>query len=181
MRKKILWMTQTAVLLALLLCLQYITKPYGQLVTGSCVNAVLAIAALFVGMGGGLTIAVISPVFAYLLNIAPQIVTVPAIMLGNAVYVVLLSLIAGKGKFVWWRQGAAWVTASAAKFAVLYLLVVQLVCGLMAEPLLAQGILKAPMLTNLPAMFTWTQLFTALIGGAAAIAITPVLRKALKH
>jgi hypothetical protein len=31
----------------------------------------------------------------------------------------------------------------------------------------------------LPAMFTWPQLFTALIGGGVALCIAPVLRKAL--
>ena len=43
MRKKVLWITETAVMLALLVTLQALTKPMGQLVTGSCVNAVLAI------------------------------------------------------------------------------------------------------------------------------------------
>ena len=38
MRKKILWITETAVMLSLLVALQAITKPMGQMVTGSCVN-----------------------------------------------------------------------------------------------------------------------------------------------
>ena len=88
---KLLWL-----MLALLVALQALTKPLGQLVTGSCVNAVLAITALFAGLSSGVTVAVISPVLAYLLGIAPQILTVPAIMVGNTVYVVLLALIAGK-------------------------------------------------------------------------------------
>ena len=49
MRKKVLWITETAVMLALLVTLQALTKPMGQLVTGSCVNAVLAIAVLLFG------------------------------------------------------------------------------------------------------------------------------------
>ena len=35
MNKKIRWITETAVMLALLVCLQALTKPLGQLVTGS--------------------------------------------------------------------------------------------------------------------------------------------------
>ena len=62
MRKKVLWITETAVMLALLVTLQALTKPMGQLVTGSCVNAVLAISVLLVGMSSGITIALISPV-----------------------------------------------------------------------------------------------------------------------
>ena len=96
MNKKIRWITETAILLALLVTLQAVTKGFGQLVTGSCVNAVLAIAALVGGLASGLTVALISPVLAFLLGIAPQILTVPAIMVGNSVYVVLLWLVAGK-------------------------------------------------------------------------------------
>ena len=94
MNKKIRWITETAILLALLVTLQAVTKPLGQLVTGSCVNAILAVAVLFAGLGSGLTIAVISPVLAFLLGIAPQILTVPAIMVGNAVFVLLLHFLA---------------------------------------------------------------------------------------
>lgn len=50
MRKKILWITETAMLLALLVALQGITAGLGnQFITGSCVNLVLAVAALMVG------------------------------------------------------------------------------------------------------------------------------------
>ena len=49
MKEKTIWITKTAVLIALLVVLQGMTKPLGQLVTGSCVNAVLAIAALLAG------------------------------------------------------------------------------------------------------------------------------------
>ncbi len=181
MNKKIRWITETAVLLALLVCLQAVTKGMSQLVTGSCVNAVLAVAALLVGASSGVTLALISPVLAYLLGIAPQQpVTVPAIMAGNAVYVVLLSLISGKHHALG-SQIAGWLLAAIAKFATLYLLVVKIICGIASAPLLESGVLKPPMLEKLPVMFALPQLLTALIGGALALAITPVLRKALKR
>ena len=180
-RKKVLWLTETAVLLALLICLQWLTKPLGQVVTGSCVNTVLAIAALFVGPVSGMVIALISPVFAYLLNIAPQLVTVPAIMAGNLGYTVILGYVGTRSGRPLWRQIVAWISAAGAKFAVLYVLVVQIICGLASEALLEQGLLKAPMLKALPAMFSWTQLITAAIGGAVALLIAPVLRRALKR
>ena len=179
MNKKIRWITETAVMLALLVSLQALTKPMGQLVTGSCVNAVLAISVLLGGRGCGITVAFISPVLAFLLGIAPQILTVPAIMAGNTVYVVLLSLICDPSGKNMVKQVIAWLVASAAKFATLYAIVVGLICGVMSEPLLASGTLKAPMLQALPATFSWPQLFTALIGGAVALAVVPVLKKAL--
>ena len=179
MNKKIRWITETAVMLALLVSLQALTKPMGQLVTGSCVNAVLAVSALVGGLSCGLTVALISPVLAFLLGIAPQILTVPAIMVGNSVFVLLLALIAGNSKNIV-RKVIAWVAAAVAKFAALYAIVVGLICGVLAENLLAAGTLKEPMLKALPATFSWPQLITALIGGAVALLIVPVLRKALK-
>ena len=179
MSKKIRWITETAVMLALLVCLQALTKPMGQLVTGSCVNAILAVSALVGGLSSGLVVALCSPVLAFLLGIAPQILTVPAIMAGNSVFVILLSVLADKTGKNMIKQIIAWIVAAAAKFAALYAIVVLLICGVLSENLLAAGVLKAPMLNALPATFSWPQLITALIGGAVALSITPILKKAL--
>jgi hypothetical protein len=179
MSKKIRWITETAIMLALLVALQALTGSMGQIVTGSCVNAVLAITVLVSGLASGLTVALISPVMAYLLGIAPQILTVPAIMVGNSVYVSLLYWIADKDSKIIVRQIAAWLIAAGAKFAVLYVIVAGLICGVLAEGLLASGMLKTPMLNALPATFSWPQLVTALIGGALALVIVPILKKAL--
>ena len=186
MNQKIRWITQTAVLLALLVCLQALTKPLGQLVTGSCVNAILAIAVLFGGLSCGLTVALISPIFAFLLVIAPNFITVLPIMLGNACFVTLLWLIAGKNPKPLWKQPVALVTAAAVKFGVLYLLVVQVICGVAADGLLGKKLgqtvlLAPPMLKMLPAMFSWPQLVTALIGGTVAMLVVPLLKKALRR
>jgi hypothetical protein len=180
MKKKIRWITETALMLALLVSLQAITKPLGQIVTGSCVNAILAISVLVGGLGCGLTVALISPVLAFLLGIAPMPLTVPVIMAGNCVYVLLLHLLADKTGKKPLKQLIAWVVAAAAKFAVLYLLVAKLICVVLADSLIASGAMKPPMVQALPVTFGVTQLITALLGGAVALVIVPVLRKALK-
>ena len=176
MKSKALWVTRTAVMMALLIVLQWVTKPLGQIVTGSCVNAVLAVTVLFAGFGSGVSVAVLSPVFAYLLGIAPQILTVPAIMIGNTVFVALLHLTGSKSL---WKSVAGLLAAALCKFAALYVLVTYVICGVLAQPLLAQGLLKEPMLKALPATFSAPQLVTALIGGGVAMLIVPVLKKAL--
>lgn len=176
-KTKTLWITKTAVLIALLVILQGVTKPLGQFVTGSCVNTVLAVATLLLGTASGLTVALVSPVFAFLLGIAPNLVTVPAIMVGNAVFAVLLRVLTGRQP---WKQMLAVAAAASAKFAVLYALVSWVICGVAADVLLTQGLLKKPMLSMLPATFSWPQLVTALIGGALAMLIVPVLKKALR-
>jgi len=185
MNKKARFIAETAAMLALLIALQAVTKPLGQLVTGSCVNAVLAITALLVGMHSGIVVAVLSPVFAFLFGIAPNFVTVLPIMVGNVCFTVLLALIAGKHHKPLWRQPVALVAAAGTKFLVLYLLVVKVICGVASGSLLGKKlgdivVLAPPMLTKLPAMFTWPQLITALIGGTVALLILPVLRKALR-
>ena len=189
MKKTIRWITETAVLLALLICLQWLgsmipNQLVKQLITGTLVNCVLAVAALYAGYGSGITIALISPVFAFLLGIAPQIITVLPIMAGNVCYVVLLRLIAGRTGRPFWKQPVALAVAATVKFAVLYVLVVKIICGVAAGNLLGQKLgdkvlLAEPMLQMLPIMFSWPQLVTAVSGGIIALAITPALRKAL--
>ncbi len=186
MRKKLLWITETAVLLALLVTLQAVTKSFGQLVTGSCVNAILTIAVLVGGVRCGVTVALISPVMAFLLGIAPNFITVFPIMLGNACFVSVLQLITGNARTLSWKQPVALAAAATAKFLVLYALVVKVICGFAADGLLGKKlgdivVLAPPMLNMLPAMFTWPQLFTALIGGAVGIAASLLLRKALRR
>ena len=94
---------------------------------------------------------------------------------------VLLRLLVGKRI---WKQALALITAAAVKFGVLYLLVVQVICGISADALLGKKlgeivVLAPPMLKMLPTMFAWPQLLTALIGGGIALLALPMLRKAL--
>ena len=171
MNHKTRWITETAVLLALLVILQAVTKNAGQLITGSCVNAVLAVSVLAAGLSSGLTVALISPFVAFLLGIGPQLLPiVPAIALGNAVYVLMLGCLIGK-KVGMWRKGLALLGSAGAKFLTLYLVVVKFLCSILP--------LKAPQVATFSTMFAWPQLITALIGGAAALLIVPVIRKAL--
>ena len=189
MNKKIRWITETAVMLALLVCLQWVgsfvpDQMTKQLITGTMVNCVLAVTVLVAGMSSGITVALISPVCAFLLGIAPNFITVLPIMLGNVCYVVLLRLIIGKTLKPFWKQPVALVTAAAVKFGVLYLLVVEVICGVASGSLLGKKlgdivVLAPPMLKMLPTMFAWPQLITALSGGVLALLIVPVLRKAL--
>lgn len=176
MRKKIYWITETAVLLALLVTLQAVTKPAGQLVTGSFVNAVLAIATLVAGLSSGLTIAIISPILAFLLGIAPQPLTVPAIMVGNTVYVVLLHFLCSNRQLRLFPRILGLITAAGSKFITLYSIVALVLCKLLAQPLA----IKPKMAEKLIATFSWPQLITALIGGGVALLIAPLIKKALR-
>ena len=167
--KKTVWIARTAVCLALLIAIQFLTKSLGQLVTGSCVNLVLV-----GGVWSGVTVAVISPFCAYLLGIGPAFLPlVPCVSLGNAVYAVLFALLVG-GFLQKKKLPAAYgsmVLAAAAKFAALYLVLVRLV---------APAVIPAAKLSTVTAAFTWPQLLTAVIGGVLACLIAPVLCRALE-
>ena len=171
MKNKTRWITETAIMLALLVILQAVTKSAGQIVTGSCVNAVLAVSVLVSGLSSGLTVALISPFAAFLLGIGPQLLPiVPAIALGNAVFVLMLSRLCGKNPPVW-RKALAVAGSAGAKFLTLHLVVVRFLCNVLP--------LKQPQIATFSTMFTWPQLITALIGGTLALLIAPVIRKAL--
>lgn len=191
MNRKTRWITETAVMLALLICLQWVgslipNQMVKQLITGTFVNCVLAVTVLLVGMSSGITVALISPVCAFLLGIAPNFITVGPIMLGNVCYVVLLRLLIGKAVQAKWMQPVALGIAAAVKFGMLYVLVVKVICDIASGALLGKKlgsiVVLAPKMLKpdmLPLMFAWPQLVTALAGGTVALLILPVLRKAL--
>lgn len=170
---KIRWITRTALLAALLIALQWATSGTqafaGQYITGSVVNCVLAVAALVGCLWSGVTVAVLSPFFAFLLGIGPKLIQiVPCIALGNLTFVLALHFLREKNRIL---QVAV---SAAAKFMVLYLAVVKVLIPLMGDAL------KAPQVKTFTLMFSYPQLITALIGGTLAMLLLPALRKAIK-
>ncbi len=165
---------QTAVLIALLIVLQHVTKPLGQFVTGSCVNFLLATAVFLCGTWSGVAVALISPFFAFLLGIGTPIFTlVPLIALGNVVFVLLIALF----RKLWGedlvKRILNVVISAVAKFLVLWIAITKIALPLMG--------LAEKQVNVLSATFSWPQLVTALIGGVLAALLIPRLRKALKQ
>jgi uncharacterized membrane protein len=173
-KKKIFWITRTAIFIALLVVIQAATAPFKvTLLTGSLVNMILVVSVMTCGFSSGLIVSVISPFLAMLFGIGPQLwPIVLLIALGNTVLVLLWYLICKKAlkeKLVGYI--AALAAAAVGKFLFLYVSIVQL-----ALPL----ILKLPekQAAALSATFSVPQLITALIGGVLAILVLPVIRKA---
>lgn len=172
--QKVRFITTTAVMLALLVALQAATSAAGQIVTGSCVNAVLAVTTLIGGVWSGVIVAALSPFCAKLFGIGPALLPITfGIALGNLVFVALLHLLAN-GKKPIWQQAVGLVVAAVAKFAMLYVVINKCIVPLMGDQVKPQQ--AAKFLT----MFSWPQLVTALIGGAVALTIVPIVKKALK-
>ena len=175
MKNRIFWITRTGVLIALLIALQWATSGLGQFVTGSCVNAVLVIATLVAGQFSGIVVALLSPFCAFLLGIGPRLIQiVPAIALGNVVFVWFVHILLGRGDTVLWQKVLRIVLCAGAKFLTLYIAVVGVLIPTMG-PAVSQK--QAQTFTS---MFSWPQLVTALIGTGIAAVLLPMLRKAVK-
>ena len=175
---RILWITETAAMLALLVAVQGVTAGFGsQFVTGSCVNLILAVTALVVGLWGGAVVAAVSPFLAFLFGIGPKFIQLlPAVAVGNLVLVVVLSLVAGKENCPLWRGIVGWLGAAAAKFAVLFVVLVKL----LVPALVSGGVIPEKASAVLATQFSWPQLVTALIGGGVAAAVVPLVRRAIR-
>ena len=173
-QKKVIWITRTAILIALLVVLQAATVPLGNnFITGSIVNAMLIISVMTSGIATGITVAAVSPVLPTLLGFGPVWPLVPFIAAGNIVLVLLWHLIGNlkmRNKYI--AYGIALPVAAVAKFIVLYLGVVKVAVALILQ-------LPEKQATMISYLFSYPQLITAVIGGACAIIILPPLKKAI--
>jgi len=170
--KGALWITSTAIFIALIVVGQLATTSFGNtLITGSWVNLMLIMAVMTCGFSSGAIVALTSPIFAKLLGIGPLWELIPFIMLGNVILILVWYMI-GKMKFSNEHivRVITLTIAAACKCLTLYLGIVKL-----AIPFLLN--LPDPQVTKISAMFSIPQLFTALIGGALAVAILPVVSK----
>ncbi len=174
MQTKVLWITRTAVFIALLIGVQAVTAGMSQLVTGSLVNFVLIASTVLGGLWCGGVVAVLSPLFAFLLGVAAALPPVlPFIMLGNLVFVLIWGLVLSKTKGL--QSHLAFVLsailAAGVKYLVLFVGFVQVALPLLGLPEKQQAALSLS--------FSLPQLFTALLGGALAIIVLPTIRNAL--
>ena len=172
--EKVVWITRTAVLIALTVALQALTLQLGnQIITGSIVNLMLIISVMTCGLPTGLTVAVFTPILPTLLGFGPLWPIVPFIAAGNMALVVVWHFI-GNRKIanIYIAYGLAMAAGSAAKFLVLYFGVVQI-----AIPY----ILRLPSGNVLSIMFSYPQLITAATGGVCATILLPSMLKAIKQ
>lgn len=170
---KIRWITTTAIFIALLVALQSVTKPMGQYVTGSMVNMVLIMAVLCGGFASGITVALLSPVFAFILGIGPAFMQlVPFIMAGNLVLVLVWGFVCKNGNS-FKNMAISLVCGAVLKFITLYVGIVKIaVPSILSLPEKAAAMVSAS--------FSYPQLITACIGGLIAMMVSPAVIKAIK-
>ena len=173
-RGKIIWITRTAMFIALLIVMQAVTSPLGNtLITGSLVNMMLAVSVIFGGLWSGIAVAFISPFFASVFGIAPPFpIIIPFIAAGNGALVIVWYFVS-KLNFQkpWVSSVAAMILGAVAKFLVLYVgvavIVVPIILGL-----------PEPQASVISGVFSLPQLITAIVGGTLALLMSPVLKRA---
>lgn len=173
---RVLWIARTAMFIALLVILQVSTAPLGNIfITGSTVNLLLVVSVMTCGLMSGITVSLLSPIFAKLLGIGPLWSLIPFIVLGNLALSMVWYFVTGKAKS---NRLITYIIAVAAaaitKFLVLYSGIVRL-----AVPILLR--LPEKQAAVVSGMFSIPQLITALIGGAIATMILPVLQRSMKR
>ena len=173
-KEKILWITRTAILIALLIVCQVVTAPLGQLVTGSLVNMILIVSVMTFGLVSGLSVAVVSHITAKFLGIGPLWSLIPFVVAGNSVLVIVWHFLGNRemGRKCY-ACIAAMFTAAIAKFLVLYIGIVRI-----AVPVFLG--LPEKQAAVISYMFSIPQIFTALMGGLLASILLPVLKKILR-
>jgi len=174
-KQRLLWITRTAILMALLIVWQAASAPLGNtLITGSIVNLLLIVSVMICGLASGLSVAALSPIMAKLLGIGPLWSLIPFIIAGNVTLVLLWHFIGNRD--MGGKRNAAYITAlivaAVSKFLVLYIGIVRI-----AVPLLLN--LPEQQAAAISGIFSVSQLITASVGGALAFVLIPRLKRAI--
>ena len=174
-KQRILWITRTAVFIALLVVWQAASAPLGNtLITGSIVNLLLIVSVMTCGLASGLTVASVSSFMAKLLGIGPLWSLIPFMIAGNVTLVLLWHFIGNRnmGGKRYMAYITALIVAAISKFLVLYIGIVRI-----AIPILLG--LPEQQAAAITSIFSVSQLFTASVGGALAFVLIPRLKKAI--
>ncbi|MBP2653665.1 MAG: hypothetical protein H6Q73_1234 [Firmicutes bacterium] len=147
-------LVRAALLLTLTLLFQWLRfliplPTLSNFITGTLVNACLAIAVEMVGLYLAAIIGVIAPIVAYSQGILPLPIFILPIAIANFIYVAVLKI------GVTWRRSLFAIVAAVLKALVLYLMFAWLLVLLKVETKMATALLFA---------MGWPQLVTAFLG-----------------
>ena len=187
-KNRVLWITQTAMLLAVAVLSQtYLMpilggpgNPVSQLAVGSIVNFCLVLAALTSGFLSGAAIAVCTPFIAFLMGITVYPQQIIIVALGNTAIVFIFWVICRKkilGKHDTFNWGAAAIIGSVSKFIVLWFGMTKIFIELVLKNDAALNEVQLARMTAMITLtFTWNQLATALTGSILAFMIFRALK-----
>lgn len=178
MKTNVRKLTIAALMLAICIASMFF-KNTSVFITGPIVNTCLMLTAVVCGLGYGIILSAVTPVFSFFITGSPVIAAIPMMMLmiaiGNAILVFFVWLFAVRlrkpaGRSA--RIAIGGVIGSCVKAAFMW--------GAISSwllPAYLPGTMQK-MLPVLQAQFSTTQLITALIGTALTVCIWPALKRA---
>lgn len=168
--------TRTAILLALAVASQFL-KNLSVYITGPIVNCILIICVLYCGLGNAAILCVVLPLTSWLITGSPIMsampVIIPCIMAGNFVLLFFVWLFEKRGDSDK-NLIAGMAAGCVGKALLMWLTISCLVLSLLGP----DSGLPAPALAAAKFTFSVTQLTTAAIGCAAALAVKKAIDKA---
>lgn len=178
------------IMLALAIASQFL-KGLSVFITGSIINLILIITTLYCGMFCGSVIAIITPITSFFITGSPIIAAVPlimpCIMIGNEILVLSIGLIKKAiiaMEFnlpkVGTKREVALLAPSMIIGSILKALFMSVAIVRIIIPTFGAS-LKPPMIVAANIQFSTTQLVTALIGGALACVIWPIVKKVTRN
>lgn len=171
MKISIKTITYTAIFLALAIAAQQF-KVLNQFITGPIINAILIIATLYIGIASGSMIAILSPLFALVINPTPILLALP--IMTPIIIIANLLLVFSSAYFKDKNLITGLLLGSILKTAFLWLSVTFIVLPYFATNLAPKLKMAAQ------AAFSYNQLITALVGSFIAYIIWLRLRRVEK-
>ncbi len=134
-----------------------------QAITGTIVNAVLFISAVFLGIRGAVLIALVPSIFSLSVGLLPAVLapTIPFIMIGNIILILVFDFLRKKNYWL------GMISAGVLKFIFLA----------SVSSVVINLLLKKEIAHQVAMMMSWPQLLTALSGGAIAYLVLKALNK----
>lgn len=175
------FIAKVAVFLAMTVALQYISGFAGQqLFTGSVVNMMLLLAIPFTGLIGSIIVGCATPFMAILIGMSSNIILVPFVAVGNALFVATFAGLIKLTKLEYYIKSPKEIItfisivmiAASLKFAFMFF-----VCYSWLLPLIPT---IGYVYRTISVSFGINQLFTALIGGAAYLALSRLIKNIIK-
>ena len=174
---KLRWLVRTAVLVAIAIVFQMLRfvigdAPWTTYVISSLVNLALIMAVLYNGLGSGLVVAVITPLFAFLQGHAQAPMILP-VALGNASLVVLVWLFArgAKQALTNWKAYIGVILGAAVKYAIIAVGMALMLTSTKGAPF--------SITVGTAALAQIVQPITAVIGSLLAFIVYRLVKKAI--
>lgn len=162
------YITRTGLFLALALIFQIGFHSFAQPIVGPLVNLVLLLSAGLIGTLSGIIIGCFTPLIAFLVGIMKLPPLLPAIIIGNVIFVALFNFVKNKisknGEYI------GLVIAALGKFAFLAFSVRYIANAFLTK-------LPAKQLSVIIGTFSLPQLYTALAGGIVALIVMKLIPK----